>query len=173
MKKKLPVLIMLFALLAGLLFFGRPKPEIPAEPVPSAPPITEPTAVPVTEPSTAPVTATVQEDGVYDTKDEVAEYIHIYGHLPSNYMTKKEARKRGWDGGALHLTIEGMCIGGDVFGNYEGILPEDHTYYECDIDTLTRKKRGEKRIVYSEDGLIFYTEDHYETFEQLYGDTGQ
>ena len=120
-------------------------------------------------PATKPA-VTVQEDGVYDTKDEVAEYIHIYGHLPANYMTKKEARKQGWDGGALHLTIEGMCIGGDEFDNLEGLLSEDHTYYECDIDTLQSRSRGEKRIVYSDDGLIFYTADHYDSFEQLYGE---
>ena len=63
-----------------------------------------------------------------------------------------------------------MCIGGDRFGNYEGLLPEDRDYLECDIDTLGAKERGAKRIVFSEDGLIFYTDDHYESFELLYGE---
>ena len=65
-----------------------------------------------------------------------------------------------------------MCIGGDRFGNYEGLLPEKdgRTYYECDIDTLGAETRGVKRIVYSSDGFIYYTEDHYESFELLYGE---
>ena len=64
---------------------------------------------------------------------------------------------------------KGKCIGGDHFGNYEGILPSGN-YHECDIDTLGRKSRGAKRIIYSDDGRIYYTEDHYETFELLYGE---
>ncbi|MBE6129229.1 MAG: hypothetical protein E7185_08145 [Erysipelotrichaceae bacterium] len=86
-------------------------------------------------------------------------------------MTKKEARKLGWDGGALSQVVSGMCLGGDVYSNYEGVLPDiPGNYYECDIDTLNRKKRGEKRIIWSDDWDIYYTEDHYETFEKLYGD---
>ena len=97
-------------------------------------------------------------------------YIHLYDHLPSNYMTKKEAREQGWEGGALSQVISGMSIGGDYYGNYEGTLPEDNTYHECDIDTEGKKSRGAKRIIYSEDGDIWYTEDHYESFKLLYGD---
>ena len=102
----------------------------------------------------------------------MAEYIHIYGHLPSNYITKKEAESLGWSGGSLRDVAPGKCIGGDRFGNYEGSLPakKGRTYYECDIDTLNWKNRGSRRIIYSNDGLIFYTGDHYETFEQLYGE---
>jgi hypothetical protein len=115
----------------------------------------------------------LNEHGVYDTKDEVAQYIWIYHRLPDNYMTKSAARDAGWKGGALHLVVEGMCIGGDRFGNYEGELPEKRSrnYYECDIDTLSSRDRGRKRIVYTDDGWnIYYTEDHYESFEHLYGD---
>ena len=110
----------------------------------------------------------VDEDGYYYSKDEVALYLHTYGHLPDNFMTKKEAKKLGWSGGSLEKYAPGMVIGGDNFGNYEGNLPEDKTYHECDIDTLGQKKRGAKRIVFSDDGYIYYTEDHYETFELLY-----
>ena len=87
-------------------------------------------------------------------------------------MTKNEARDLGWEGGGLDRFAEGMCIGGDRFGNYEGILPdaEGRRWTECDIDTLGAKSRGAKRIVFSNDGLIYYTEDHYETFELLYGE---
>ncbi|MGM9941344.1 MAG: ribonuclease domain-containing protein [Bulleidia sp.] len=112
--------------------------------------------------------AVIERDGVYDQKNDVAEYLYTYHELPSNYMTKAEARELGWEGGALSVIVEGMCIGGDVFGNYEGILPEEDSYYECDIDTLHSTSRGAKRIVYSDDWDIYYTEDHYETFELLY-----
>ena len=113
--------------------------------------------------------ATIDENGTYTTKDDVALYIHVYGHLPKNFITKKEAKKLGWEGGSLERYAKGMCIGGDHFGNYEGILPRG-SYRECDIDTLGRKSRGAKRIIYSDDGRIYYTEDHYETFELLYGE---
>ncbi|MBP3912836.1 MAG: ribonuclease [Lachnospiraceae bacterium] len=112
---------------------------------------------------------TVEEDGEYTSKDEVALYIHLYGHLPSNYITKKEAQDLGWSGGYLWDYAPGKSIGGSRFGNYEGNLPDakGRKYFECDID-YSGKKRGAKRIVYSNDGLIYYTEDHYETFEKLY-----
>ena len=113
-------------------------------------------------------TDVIDENGIYDQKDDVALYLITYEHLPSNYMTKDEARKYGWEGGALSQVIEDKCIGGDVFGNYEGILPEEDTYYECDIDTLGKTSRGAERIVWSDDFDVYYTEDHYETFELLY-----
>ena len=117
-------------------------------------------------------TPAIDEDGVYTTKDDVALYLHTYKHLPSNFITKKEAEKLGWSGGSLEPYAPGKCIGGSHFGNYEGILPEKdgRSYTECDIDTLGADKRGAKRIVFSNDGLIYYTEDHYETFELLYGE---
>lgn len=117
--------------------------------------------------------AELSEDGAYTSKEDVALYIHLYGHLPPNFITKKEAEKLGWKGGSLEPFAPGMCIGGSHFGNYEGLLPEKEgrSYTECDIDTLGADKRGAKRIVYSNDGLIYYTEDHYASFELLYGDT--
>lgn len=112
------------------------------------------------------------EDGVYTSKEEVARYIYIYGHLPSNFITKKEAEELGWQGGSLEPYAPGKCIGGSRFGNYEGLLPkkDGRVYTECDIDTLGADKRGAKRIVFSNDGLIYYTGDHYESFELLYGE---
>ena len=111
-------------------------------------------------------------DGSYTSKEDVALYIHLYGELPANFMTKKEARDLGWEGGSLEPYAPGMCIGGDRFGNYEGLLPnaDGRRWTECDIDTLGGKSRGAKRIVFSNDGLIYYTDDHYESFELLYGE---
>ncbi|MBQ9154455.1 MAG: ribonuclease [Solobacterium sp.] len=125
------------------------------------------------DPSPEPQTAEMlDEDGTYDTKEEVAMYLYQYGKLPSNFMTKNQARKKGWSSGALHLKVKGKCIGGDKYSNYEGLLPEKdgRVYYECDINTLHSKSRGPERIVYSNDGLIYYTPDHYESFELLYGE---
>ena len=114
----------------------------------------------------------LDEDGTYASKEDVALYLHLYGHLPHNFMTKKEAKALGWTGGSLEPYAPGMCIGGDRFGNYEGLLPEapGRTYTECDIDTLGASSRGAKRIVFSNDGLIYYTGDHYESFTLLYGE---
>ena len=116
--------------------------------------------------------AQIDENGVYTSKDDVALYIHIYGKLPQNFITKKEAQRLGWTGGSLEPYAPGMCIGGSPFGNYEGLLPEKpgRTYTECDIDTLGKSSRGAKRIVFSNDGLIYYTGDHYEHFTLLYGE---
>lgn len=115
----------------------------------------------------------VFEDGAYVSKEEVAEYLHLYGHLPDNFITKKEAKALGWvsSEGNLDEVAPGKSIGGDYFGNFEGNLPEKkgREYHECDIDS-DGGYRGGKRIVYSNDGLIYYTEDHYETFELLYGE---
>ena len=125
-----------------------------------------------TSTETVTVEATIDKDGVYTTKDDVALYIYTYGELPSNFITKKEAQKLGWEGGSLEPYAPGCCIGGSYFGNYEGSLPEKkgREYTECDIDTLGKDSRGAKRIVFSNDGLIYYTGDHYKTFELLYGE---
>lgn len=112
----------------------------------------------------------LDKDGTYTSKEDVALYIHQYGELPSNFITKKEAKKLGWSGGSLEKYAPGKSIGGDTFGNREGILPDYGTYHECDIDTKGKKERGAKRIVYSDDGRVYYTGDHYETFELLYGE---
>ena len=127
----------------------------------------------VVEPAAQPGAQTLDEHGVYDTKDEVALYLYTYHRLPDNFMNKQDARYAGWKSGALHLVVEGKCIGGDVFHNYEKKLPViDGTYYECDLNTLNSKQRGTQRLVWSEYWDIYYTEDHYETFEQLYWGEG-
>ena len=153
-----------------------PEPQKPAaqEPAQTAEQVSpaEETAEPEEAPPEGEEAQTLPEDGTYTTKEDVALYIHLYGHLPDNFLTKKEAEKLGWPGGSLEPYAPGMCIGGSRFGNYEGLLPEaeGRTYTECDIDTLGAEKRGAKRIVFSNDGLIYYTEDHYKSFELLYGE---
>ena len=198
MKRSIATVLALLLMLTALTACG--SPETPAEPASSVAETTEPAAaVPaeslpeaetepepsqeVTQDSEAlegeedsadaeepePEAAAIDRDGVYTTKEDVALYLHTYGELPSNFMTKNEARDLGWSGGGLDGYADGMCIGGDRFGNYEGILP-DGSYHECDIDTLHANSRGAKRLVYSDDGRIYYTEDHYESFTLLYGE---
>lgn len=128
------------------------------------------TATPKATPTATPIP--INEDGRYSSKEEVALYIHLYGHLPENFITKDEAEELGWSGGGLERYAPGCSIGGDRFGNREGLLPKakGRTYTECDIDTMGARSRGAKRIVFSNDGLIYYTEDHYASFTLLYGE---
>lgn len=111
----------------------------------------------------------ISKDGEYISKNEVALYIHTYDRLPKNYITKKEAQKLGWDArkGNLDSVAPGKSIGGDRFGNYERLLPENTTYKECDINYLGGLRTAE-RLIYAANGHIYYTKDHYKTFEQLY-----
>lgn len=133
-----------------------------------------PTEAPAGKTTTAADVATSQEldkDGSYTTKEDVALYLHTYETLPGNFITKKQAEKAGWVSkeGNLWEVAPGKSIGGSRFGNYEGQLPEKEgrDWQECDID-FDGEYRNAKRILYSDDGLIYYTEDHYKTFEQLY-----
>ena len=167
MKRKLTALLLLLALLLSLTACGDAAQTIDAVQQ-AAQTVQELADVQEEE------TPDIEEDGTYTTKEDVARYIHTYGHLPENFITKKQAQALGWEGGSLEPYAPGKCIGGSRFGNYEGTRPEKdgRTYTECDIDTLGASKRGAKRIVFSTDGLIYYTEDHYETFELLYGEDG-
>lgn len=177
-KRILPILIVIALILCGLWLGKVAASRSSAEPaLPPQETALETQALPAAETpaetaDAQPEASVLDEDGVYTTKDDVALYLHTYGHLPSNFITKKEAQALGWSGGSLEPYAPGKCIGGSRFGNYEGLLPEaaGRTYTECDIDTLGASKRGAKRIVFSNDGLIYYTDDHYESFELLYGE---
>ena len=105
----------------------------------------------------------------YTGKEEVAAYIAKHGKLPDNFITKSEANNLGWKKGSLEKYAPGKCIGGDRFYNREGLLPAGKIYYECDIDTLGKSSRGAKRIVFTKDGDIYYTSDHYEGFYRYLG----
>ena len=116
--------------------------------------------------------AALDEDGSYTTAEDVSAYLIAYGHLPPNFITKQEARSYGWEGGSLEPYCPGKCIGGDRYGNREGLLPRarGRVWTECDINTLGSRSRGAERLVFSNDGLIYYTKDHYESFTLLYGE---
>ena len=188
--KKLFWILLLSALLLVLFLSNRPAPaDIPAPAetealtligtAPAQPPAaTEApagTEAPAETTAPAPTETPAQlpdEDGVYTTAEDVALYLHTYGHLPSNFITKTKARSAGWDGGSLEDVLPGMCIGGGGFANREGLLPDapGRSWRECDINTLGKASRGAERLVYSSDGLIYYTGDHYESFQLLYGE---
>ena len=117
---------------------------------------------------------TLAENGSYNSKEDVSAYILKYGHLPDNYITKAEAQADGWIGGSVSDVIPGKSIGGDRFYiEYTvGDAPlkaEGRYYTECDVNTLGKEDRGTERLIFSNDGLIYYTNDHYQTYELLYG----
>ena len=149
-----------------------PTDETPADVHETSPPTETETETEAKTEAPTEAETLIDENGTYTKKDDVALYIHTYGKLPQNFITKDEAEKLGWTGGSLEPYAPGKCIGGSRFGNYEGLLPKKkgRTYTECDIDTLGKSSRGAKRIVFSNDGLIYYTGDHYEHFTLLYGE---
>ncbi len=107
----------------------------------------------------------------YYSDEEVALYLYVFRELPANYLTKNEAYDLGWNSskGNLWQVAYGLCIGGDKFGNREGLLPDayDRQWYEADVN-YEGGYRGSERILFSNDGLIYVTYDHYETFTLLY-----
>lgn len=117
----------------------------------------------------------IEETGHYTSKEEVALYLHTYKKLPENYLTKREAEALGWEAsrGNLWDVTKEQSIGGDRFYNREEKLPmvPGRKYYECDIG-YRGGFRNALRIVYSDDGLIYYTEDHYDSFTLLYDEKG-
>ena len=162
-KNKLLPILLAVLLLAGYFFLGGG--ESPAPVLENAEPAVAVTTLPDSlTPETPPPAESLDEDGIYTAKEDLGLYIHTYGHLPGNFVTKEEARSAGWEGGGLDDVLPGMCIGG------EGLLPSapGRSWTECDVNTLHASSRGAERIVFSNDGLIYYTGDHYESFEPLY-----
>ena len=160
MKKKLTAYLMMLLMLCMTLFSGC---GAPAEDVQNADDVQTDVVVDVEEDEA------IDPDGWYYSTEDVALYLYTYGELPENFITKKEAQSMGWDNkkGNLWEVADGMCIGGDHFGNYEGLLPEEDEYTECDVN-YEGGYRGAERIIFSDDGDIYYTGDHYKSFEQLY-----
>lgn len=115
-------------------------------------------------------TVRVEKNGSYTSKEEVAAYLRTYGKLPPNYITKQEAQRLGWNASSGNLwdVAPGRSIGGDRFGNYEGLLPGG-SYTECDIG-YEGGYRDSRRLVFRKSGnewQIYYTEDHYNSFEEV------
>ena len=168
MLKKYPKLTTLLILLfLALLYFGRGQ-VTPAAPQ-SAP---EETLSLVSAPAAAAQSPQLpDENGSYTTAEDLVLYLQSYGRLPPNFVRKGTARAAGWDGGALEPIMPGKCIGGDSFGNREGLLPDapGRVWRECDVNTLYAYTRGPERLIYSNDGLIYYSPDHYESFTLLAG----
>ena len=179
-KSKLTLVLIVLAVLLAIALF---KPQAPASQPGEGLNLIETTADPagsvgleLIEPAPAPegegLSGELDEDGSYTTAEDVAAYLVAYGHLPPNFITKQEARDAGWEGGNLEPYCPGKCIGGDRYGNREGLLPaaRGRVWTECDINTLGARSRGPERLVFSNDGLIYYTPDHYESFTLLYGE---
>ena len=190
MKRKIAALVAL--LLAGLLLLTGCG-EVPEAVVDSNPKATEalplateapakaekatkapteaPTEKPTKAPTKAPTEAPTEAPGPIIEPQAIADYIFAHGELPDNFITKEEAQALGWDSTRNYVSdvAPGKSIGGDRFGNYEGQLPrkKGRTFRECDCN-YTKGKRNGERIVYSNDGHVWYTSDHYETFTELF-----
>lgn len=179
-QKRLPALLLALLLSLGLLsgcggsLAPLPSPEetglTAVQPAQSALPLS-PAPVPEPEETQPPELPALSEDGSYTSPEDVAEYLVLYEHLPDNFITKNQARDLGWDSSKCNLwdVAPGMSIGGDRFGNYEGLLPDadGRRWTECDVN-YEGGYRGAERIIFSNDGLIYYTDDHYKSFTQLW-----
>ena len=134
-------------------------------------PTEAPTEKPTKAPTKAPTEAPTEAPGPIIEPQAIADYIFAHGELPDNFITKEEAQALGWDSTRNYVSdvAPGKSIGGDRFGNYEGQLPKKkgRTFRECDCN-YTKGKRNGERIVYSNDGHVWYTSDHYETFTELF-----
>ena len=153
----LAVVLVLGSCTADTAVTGKKKKNTPTPAVTAAPEVT--VAPEVTE-----------EPGPIIEPQRIADYLFEHGELPENFITKQEAKDLGWDSSWNYVSdvAPGMSIGGDYFGNYEGKLPKikGRKYYECDC-WYTGGKRNAYRIIYSNDGHVWYTEDHYNTFTEM------
>jgi len=114
-----------------------------------------------------PLAAFAEKSGLRDVAGfvETVQSLRAGGKLPPRYATKDEAAAHGWHGGGLCAVWPGHVIGGDVFRNFGKALPgaPGRIYREADLDADCRS-RGPKRLIFSSDGLIFVTLDHYNSF---------
>ena len=116
------------------------------------------------------VSAIVAGTATSDGTNGVDSFVATYGKLPNNYLGKKNAQKMGWEPqlGNLSEVLPGILIGGDRYKNRDGRLPEapGRVWFEADFD-YTGGYRNDCRVLYSNDGLIFVTYDHYLTFYEI------
>lgn len=104
------------------------------------------------------------------TNDElVVKYLKEHGELPDYYITKSEAKSLGWvpSKGNLCEVAPGKAIGGDIWTNRQKSLPtkSGRKYFEADLN-YNCGNRNADRVVFSNDGLVFVTFDHYRSFEE-------
>ena len=102
------------------------------------------------------------------TNDEiVVKYLKEHGELPDYYITKSEAKSLGWvpSKGNLCEVAPGKAIGGDKFSNREKQLPKGEQYYEADVN-YNCGNRGADRIVFTKNGEVWLTKNHYKSFER-------
>ena len=165
------VIVLVYAASRFLAGAEQPQPAAATAPAQQLTLLTDPPQTAPTDTPEAPPTEETPpaEAGSYTELEDVAYYLHTYGHLPDNYMTKAEAEDAGWESykGNLWDVAYGTSIGGDRYGNYNGLLPKGERYYEADVN-YDGGYRGGERIVYTDDGDVWYTSDHYETFEKIY-----
>ncbi|WP_347253380.1 ribonuclease domain-containing protein [Leminorella grimontii] len=112
----------------------------------------------------------VQDIDRLTQRQTVVNYVREHGRLPDYYITKSQARSQGWDArdGNLCSVLPGKAIGGDRFSNREKRLPQakGRTWFEADINYRCGH-RGAERLLYSDDGLIYVTIDHYQRFMEV------
>jgi hypothetical protein len=108
-----------------------------------------------------------REVGLDDVRGfvDIVANLRATGRLPDRYVTKEAARARGWHGGGLCAVWPGRLIGGDPYRNFSQELPSApaRIWREADLDATCRS-RGPKRLIFSNDGLIYVTTDHYQFF---------
>ena len=161
----LPILLSMMLLLTGCAPSGGLSPAATPD-------------VPEAAKGTQPLQETADEvpSGPIIEPQAIADFLFEHGELPDNFITKNEAQALGWDSSRNYVSdvAPGKSIGGDRFGNYEKRLPEvkGRKYYEADC-YYTGGKRGAERIIYSSDGHVWYTEDHYTTFTELFPSGGE
>ncbi|AXH64081.1 ribonuclease domain-containing protein [Providencia huaxiensis] len=159
-KRILPVVLMAILIVISLYFNGGDK-------TPSEPPVNQ-----SNPPSREAITPkeTAQPIDKLTAQDNVVSFMEKYQKLPAFYMTKKQAREAGWDAkkGNLCDVLPGRAIGGDRFSNREKGLPiaQGRQWFEADINYRCGH-RGADRLLYSSDGMIFVTHDHYKSFTQV------
>ena len=136
----------------------------------NATPTPQPAVTATVQPAASPASEAEAEEGPIITPQGIADYLFAYGELPPNFITKAEARELGWQTVYKHVSdaAPGMSIGGDRYGNYQGLLPaqKGRKYFEADCNYVSGN-RGPERIVYSSDGLVYYTDDHYRSFIRM------
>lgn len=151
------IAVLVLLLIFGFVLFGKSDQNQKKE---NLPPDIFKTENPIQQP--ADIAALTDEE-------TVVNYVRQNNRLPDYYITKNQARKLGWkpETGNHCEVLPGKAIGGDHFGNRENRLPKTKSrkYFEADINYHCGR-RGSDRLIYSSDGLIFTTKDHYKTFQK-------